>query len=267
MSVFSIQILDADGNVKSFDEAEGFASLVFTEEYEPGDRIVVTASDEKCFSWLQLDEVLGASLVYLTGSFSYTVPFDAKKLNISPKAFTGNSHYLYVRYAMPEQIEQYRNLAVNVCDQHDARNIYPHASANVETRGEAVFFACNAIDGICENRNHGCWPYQSWGINRQKDAELIIDFGRQVDVDKVIVYIRADFPHDSWWTQATLSFSDGTQIICPLKKDRFGQTIRFDTKRISWIKICDLIKADDPSPFPALAQFEVYGAEVLEGVD
>ena len=265
MAVFSIQILDADGNVKGFDEAQGFASLVFTGEYAPGDRIVITASEENCHAWLQLDEVLGASMVYLTGQFCYTVPFDKKKLNISPKAFTGSSHYLFIRQAFPEQIGQYRNLAVNVCDQHDASGIYHHASANVETRGEAVFFACNAIDGICENRNHGVWPYQSWGINRQEDAELTVDFGRDVDVDKVILFIRADFPHDNWWTQATLRFSDGTQIIWPLEKDRFGQTLHFATKRIRWIKLGELIKADDPSPFPALAQLEVYGTDIPEG--
>lgn len=41
-----------------------------------------------------------------------------------------------------------RNLAKNVMDQHGETNCYPHASANVETRGEAVFAARNAIDGV-----------------------------------------------------------------------------------------------------------------------
>ena len=44
--------------------------------------------------------------------------------------------------------------------------------ANVETRGEAVFAARNAIDGIYENDAHGIWPYQSWGINRDPNAAL-----------------------------------------------------------------------------------------------
>ena len=265
MAEFSITILDEAGHVRGTDRAEGFASLVFTGEYKKGDRIVVTASQPGCYAWLQMDEVLGASLVYLTGDVTYTVPFDEKRLNLSPKAFTGDSHYLYIRQAQPEQIQGYRNVALNVCDQHNVENLYPHAYANVETRGEAVFFACNAIDGICENRNHGIWPYQSWGINRQADAELTVDFGRAVEVDRIILFIRADFPHDSWWTSATLRFSDGTQIVWPLEKNRFDQVLRFPQKRIRWVKLGDLIKADDPSPFPALTQLEVYGTELPEG--
>lgn len=37
--------------------------------------------------------------------------------------------------------------------------------------------ARNVIDGLCANRFHGIWPYQSWGINRQEDAVLTVDFG------------------------------------------------------------------------------------------
>ncbi len=265
MTELTITVLSEDGRIKGSDTAQGFASLVLMEEYQPGDRIVVTPSQEKCYVWLQLDEVLGSSLVFLTGEMSYTIPFDQLRLNLSPKAFTGNSHYLFAREAEPYEIRQYRNLAVNVCDQHNVAHLYPHASANVETRGEAVFFASNAIDGICENRNHGIWPYQSWGINRQADAQLTVDFGREVDVDKAVLFIRADFPHDSWWTEATLCFSDGSSILWPLEKNRFGQVLTFPQKRIQWIRICNLIKADDPSPFPALTQLEVYGTEVPEG--
>jgi hypothetical protein len=265
MAEFSISIINAAGDLLALDRAQGLASLVYSAEYQPGDRIVITTSEPECHAWLQLDEVLGASMVYLTGSFVYTVPFCEKRYNLSPKAFTGDSHYLFVREAFPHQIGAYRNLALNVCDQHDARNIYPHASANVETRGEAVFFACNAIDAILENRSHGIWPYQSWGINRQADAELMVDFGRVVEVDQIVLFTRADFPHDSWWTQVTLRFSDGSVEIWPLEKSRFHQILRFPKKRISWIKLGDLIKADDPSPFPALTQLEVYGTEIGEG--
>ena len=265
MADYSIRVISADGRVKGADAAPGFASLVFTEEYQPGDRIVITPPSGSHHVWLQVDEVLGSSLVYLTGELVYTIPFDQLRLNLPPKAFTGDRHYLFIREAYPDQVRQYRNLAVNVSDQHNAVHLYPHASANVETRGEAVFFACNAIDGICENRNHGTWPYQSWGINRQADAQLTVDFGREVEVDKIVMFIRADFPHDSWWTQATLRFSDGTDLIWPLEKDRFGQVLTFPKKQIRWVSIGALIKADDPSPFPALTQLEVYGTELPEG--
>ena len=90
------------------------------------------------------------------------------------------------------------------------RGSFPHASANVETRGESVFAARNAIDGVTANRSHGSWPYESWGINKRQDAEMLLEFGCPVDCDRVVLWTRADFPHDNWWIQARLTFSDGS---------------------------------------------------------
>lgn len=262
MAELSISIISADGAVKCCDCAQDLASLVFRGEYDRGDCVVVRSSEDNSHILLQLDEVLGASRVFLTGEFRYEIPFEEKRYNLSPKAFTGEVHYLFARTVDTEFLHQYRNLALNVCDQHNAKNIFPHASANVETRGEAVFFACNAIDGICENRNHGVWPYQSWGINRQADAEIVIDFGRVVRADKAVLFTRADFPHDSWWTEVSLTFSDGTSLVWKLEKNRFGQELRFESKYITWVKLEKLVKADDPSPFPALTQLEIYGVDI-----
>lgn len=263
MAAFTIKVVDEFGNVRAQDSAQELASLVYNGIYVPGDHILVESTEKNIHVWLQVDDALGRELVYLTDNISYRVPFEEKKTNITPKAFTGEQHYLYVRQALPEEAYGYRNQARNACDQHDIKNLYPHAFANVETRGEAKFFACNAIDGMCENRSHGIWPYQSWGINRQADAAITIDFGRLIETDKIVIFTRADFPHDNWWTQITVSFSDGTAIDWKLEdKCRFAQTLRFEKKCISWIKLSNLIKADDPSPFPALSQIEVYGTAV-----
>ena len=259
MTVFSLKILEQNGHTKFVDSAENLVSLVVTSEYVEGDRIVLESSEKDIHVWLQIDDALGASLIYLTGNMDYTIPFGEKRVNMSPKVFSGNRHYLYARIAREDEIYQYRNLAKNVNDQHGEVNVFPHASANVETRGESVFAAKNAIDGIFENRSHGEWPYQSWGINRQEDARMQIDFGREVEIDKVVLFTRADFPHDNWWTKATLSFSDQSSMIMNLEKTRFEQVITFEKKKVTWIAIEQLIKADDPSPFPALSQMEVYG--------
>ena len=88
----------------------------------------------------------------------------------------------------------------------------------METRGEAVFAARNAVDGIYENDSHGTWPYQSWGINRDPSAALTIEFGCSVTVDELRLTLRADFPHDSYWTQATVAFDDGSREALQLTK-------------------------------------------------
>lgn len=184
------------------------------------------------------------------------------RISYSPKVFSGERHYLYAEAAREDEIVAYRNLALNPADQHCDVTFFPHATANVETRGEAAFAAKNAIDGVRANLSHGEWPYESWGINRQEDAAMRIDFGRTIRTDRVVLYTRSDFPHDNWWVQVTLKFSDGSSLDFPLEKSARGHELTFPEREIQWIELCNLIKADDPSPFPALSQIEVYGRNV-----
>lgn len=262
MAVLALKVLDKNDKTICVSSGEDFVSLVCTAEYKEGDRIVLETSEKNIHVFLQVDDALGASFCYVTDNVSYYVPFGEKRICLSPKVFSGNRHYMYARVAREDEIYSYRNLALNVCDQHGETNCYPHAFANVETRGESVFAAKNAIDGVCENRSHGEWPYESWGINMQDDAEMTVDFGREVEVDKVVLFTRSDFPHDNWWEKVTLCFSDGTSMVWKMEKSQLAHVLKFAPKKISWIKLCELIKADDPSPFPALSQIEVYGKDV-----
>lgn len=238
---------------------ENETNLVYEKEYEEGDYLLIEADQYPCFYYIQLDDVKGKSLVYLTGNVKYLIPFGEKRMNISQKAFQGTRHVLSIKKALEEEKENYRLLSENVWDQHGTVNCYPHASANVETRGETVFAALNAIDGVVMTQSHGEWPYQSWGINRREDAEWKLEFGRPVEIDKLMIYTRADFPHDNWWERATVTFSDGSKEILKLSKGGEAQTFEIHKKNIEWLTFSELIKAEDPSPFPALTQFQVYG--------
>ena len=260
----SIRIIDKSGAIRAKQTEQGEVGLVYREEYLEGDQIVITASGEKSYLKVQVDDAMGAAFLYLTGpELVYHIPFGEKRVSYSPKVFMGKLHYLWAREATPEEIREYKNLACNVLDQHEADTSFPHAVANVETRGEAVFAARNAIDGVRENHSHGEWPYQSWGINRQDDAKLRLYFGRPVDIDQVVLYTRADFPHDNWWKQVTLHFSDGTKDIWGLEKSDKPHVRRLEKRGIEWIEVCELIKSEDPSPFPALTELEVYGTEQI----
>ncbi len=261
MNQLKISVVDSEGKRLAQAEGADAVSLVYDQAYREGDRILIEAEQKEQFYWLQIDEVLGRSMVYLTGEVCYEIPFGEKKLNVSPNAFEGEWHLISLRAARPFEYEGYRNLSMNVSDQHGQTACYPHASANVETRGESVFAAMNAIDGVIVPQCHGRWPYESWGINRREDAVWRLDFGREVLADRLIVYLRADFPHDNWWEQGTVTFSDGTEMRLELEKGGHGQEFLFPEKKISWLEFSELKKADDPSPFPALTQFEVYGRE------
>jgi len=257
--MFTLKVLDAKENVLKEENGLERVDLVYENTYNPGDKIVLISDKYPVDIVLMVDDALGASVNLLTGDFTYEIPFEEKKTSYSPKTFSGDRHYMYARKAYDFEVNQYKNLSLNVNDQHGDTHLYPHASANVETRGEAVFAARNAIDGVCENRSHGNWPYESWGINRRDDAAMKVDFGRTVKTDKIVLYTRADFPHDNWWVSVTFSFSDGSKVTKELEKSYAPHVIEFTEKHVTWVEISELIKADDPSPFPALTQMEVYG--------
>lgn len=262
MAKVSIAVKNQNGEVKAIVLGEDQAILVFEGEYEEGDAIVFTTDKTGAHYVVRIDDCMDESFVYLTKEeIVYTIPFGEKKISYNPEAFTGERHYLTIREAFDYETGIYRNLAKNVMDQHGDTGCFPHAFANVETRGEAVFAARNAIDGVLANESHGAWPYESWGINRQDDAEMTLDFGRPVDFDKIVLYTRADFPHDNWWVKAKLTFSDGTEEIVEMEKSVKPHLFSLERKNIKWVKLSDLIKADDPSPFPALTQIEVYGKD------
>lgn len=255
-----IEIIDDKGTVKASAGGEE-VRLVYRGVYEPGDLIRITPAEVPANYLMQLDDAGGVSVVYLTGVVEYEIPFGEKRTNLSPHTFADDLHLLTLKRYPDFLRDVYRNLALNVWDQHGLTCSFPHATANVETRGEAVFAAQNAIDGVAANESHGEWPFASWGINMQDDARITIEFGREVEIDRIVMYTRADFPHDNWWTQVTFSFSDGSSFDWALEKQTLPHTITFSPKRVKSLTMHDMKKAQDPSPFPALTQLEVYGRE------
>ncbi|MNY28289.1 hypothetical protein D3C86_1622570 [compost metagenome] len=93
---------------------------------------------------------------------------------------------------------------------------------------------------------------------------MTLVFGRAVLIDQLTFYLRADFPHDAWWEKASVTFSDGESASFSLQKTGAAQSFPVVPRRVEWIRLHDLKKADDPSPFPALTQIEVWGADLRE---
>lgn len=257
-----IFITGPDGQVKAQASGGDRVTLIYDAPYEEGD--VIRMAGGPGFVVAQLEDSMAESYGYLSGEFCLAVPFGEKKISYSPKSFTGGRHLLWVRRAEEEEVRARRNLARNVLDSHDNRGLFPHASANVETRGESVFAARNAIDGCWANHSHGRWPFQSWGINRDPNAALRLDFGRPVQIDRLVFTLRADFPHDSWWNRCTVRFSDGSRLEPEFVKTGERQIFDFAPRTVDWLVVERLIKdPDDPSPFPALTQLEAWGTEAL----
>ena len=261
----TLEIKNKDGEVIASKHSDSQVCLVYNAQYQEGDTIVLKTDEDNAYLMIKIEDSMNEEFVYLKNKeVIYTIPFGEKRISYSPKAFYGPMHILTARSATEAEISAEKNIARNCYDQHIDTGCYPHAHANVETRGEAVFAARNAINGNNINESHGAWPYESWGINMQDDAEITIEFGRTVEIDAMVLVTRADFPHDNYWKQVTFTFSDGSELVYNMEKSTKPYYITLEEKkRVCWIKLSNLIKdADDPSPFPALTQWEVYGKDV-----
>lgn len=261
--MLKLKIVGKDGSEKACGfEGDERAELVYSGEYLDGDRIVLDTDRAGRYCMARFEDSMREAFIYVPGrSMEFYIPPADNRLNYSPKNFIGKMHYIEVRYAEDEEIRKAKNLALNVYDQHENNTFYPHATANVETRGEAVFAARNAVDGIYANSSHGRYPYQSWGINRDPNAALTLDFGREVLVNEIRLTLRADYPHDNYWISAAVSFDDGSEEIFELNKTDKPQCFKIKERKIRSLVLGKLIKAEGESPFPALTQIEVWGVE------
>ena len=73
--------------------------------------------------------------------------------------------------------------------------------------------------------------------------------------------LRADFPHDAWWVRGQVELSDGFVMDFPLKKSGERQFIALGEHRASWLRLQNMVKSDDPSAFPSLIEWEVFGKD------
>lgn len=246
------------GAVLSSACAEGAVKLHFDGSYLPGDVILFESDAE--YVTLRVDGLVPPARMYLPQKkLAYRVPVGGDGLRpYAPGAFLGEGHDLFLS---SDETRVYRNLCANPADQRGDTEGYPHATANVETRDESIFAARNAIDGLTFSAGHGVWPYESWGIGTRTDAYLTVEFGRPVLVDRAVLYLRADYPHDSYWEKAELVFSDGSSEVLNLKQEDGPQAFSLTPRTVTSVRIQNLVKADLPSPFPALRQIELYGTD------
>lgn len=235
--------------------------------YEEGDQILVEAAEAQIWVWLRLDHTMDEALIYLAEKkYYYTIPFGDKKVGHNPASFMGDVHLITARTAWDWEIKQRRCLSFNPYDLHENSVTYPHTHANIETRGEAWFASRNAIDGVHANLGHGLWPYASWGINQDPEAALTVDFGVEVLIDEMRLTIRYDFPHDAYWQEAQVILDDdeSKRFILTLEKTDLPQVFSLpEAISCKTARLEALIKADHPSPFPALTQIEYYGTVPL----
>lgn len=254
-------VRDAAGNVLKQVTHASEVLLAVDRAYQPGDQVEIQ-SDCKHL-WIQMDMTIPGGEVYLPkGKMTWTVPSGEHRLAYCPVAFQGGRHMLTARAMTEDEVRARRNVACNPSDLRGDTDFYPHCTANVETRNEACFCARNVIDGMRHNDYHGEWPWQSWGIGAREDAWCLLDFGREVSVNEMALTLRADFPHDAYWVSGHVVLSDGSEVAFPLEKTGERQYIALGEHKVRWMRLERMQKSDDPSAFPALTEWEVFGQDI-----
>ena len=258
--MISIIVQSSDGSVLASASHPEEVFLSVDRVYQPGDRILISGA---AHLRVQMDQALPAGEVFLPREeMTWAVPCGEHRLAYAPGLFEAPRHIIAVAALRKEELSAVRNLSCNPADLRGDTDFFPHCTANVETRNEACFCARNVIDGVRLNTFHGEWPFQSWGIGAREDAWCRLDLGRTVAVEKMALTLRADFPHDAYWTAGHVVLSDGSDIPFRLQKTADRQWICLENRRVRWLRLERLVKSDDPSAFPALRQWEVFGRDM-----
>ena len=262
--MIKLEIVNADNKVLSSIEGDRI-DFTYRNVYMPGDRIIITKKDTDFLS-VKLDSTLKESIVFTESSkIEFSIPFGELKQGYDELAFSGNNHKISVYE--PDENQKYglRNIALNSLDTRGQKQYFPHAYANLVTREDPCFFERNAIDGIKENLAHGAYPYHSWAGGAREDLEYYIDFGADVEIEKLIFFLRADFPHDTYWKSLEVEFDDKSRKKVDFKKTGKGQILNLNNKKITRkIHLTDFKQAELPFSWAALSQVEVYGRYIKE---
>ena len=262
IDIINLKLIRENGDVK-FKAYGNEIDEHFHGEYEIGDKFRIELCDGS-FVKLKLDPTLAESIVYVPdGTFEFLVPFDReRKACYAPGAWDGDDHRIVVSEPTDAEIYADRLISLNSHDRHNVPKYYPHAVANFVTREEPCFFERNAIDGVIDNSNHGDVPYHSWGGGLREDLEFEVHFGQDVEVSEVVIFLRADFPHDTYWKECDVEFSDGTLVHANFIKTADGQKVSFEPKTTEMVKLTGFKQQrleDGSLSFAALTQIEVYG--------
>ena len=266
-ATISVALLDASGKnlaaqTGSATPAQALA-LEVKREFQAGDRVRISAGTNTTFLAVNLDPALGEVILCAPqGVVEFAIP-DPKLRIYPPAAFAGNAHKISARPPAPAELDAYRNLARNPYDQRGTVTAFPHATSTNECRNLPQFAARCAIDGFTENKRHGAWPFQSWGPEKTGVLTLLVDFGRKVQVDKVVIVLRADFPHDHVWTKGELVFDDGKKMPIEFQHTAEPQIFRLP-KHIETASIrLEKLKQDEPLAWCAITEFEAWGRDPL----
>ncbi|MGM9637851.1 MAG: hypothetical protein ACI3YK_07715 [Eubacteriales bacterium] len=248
---------------------EGMVTLYYDSKYAAGDTISVKLPDGQKYLGLSLSSRVGESIIYCPNStFEMTLP-DLR--TCYPNTMDPNLAVDYIvntitaRIVPESELTEVHNLAQNSYDLTNASGSYPHVTASSVKENKAYFEARNLIDGFTANRDKGEYPSQSWEAQKfDESTTLTIDFGRTVKVDELVFYIRRA-SGDSYFTNCTVTLSDGTVLPLSLTDSRDAQTIDLGGVETTSLTFSGFVveTSINNGSYAGISEIQVMGTEVL----
>ncbi len=125
-----------------------------------------------------------------------------------------------------------RNLALNGDAYTYHLRSYPRVTSNSHYCYRPEFSPSHAIDG---ERQPGIY----WRPARRTDTWLMVEFGREVEAQRVVITLHQNDGQEKTWTGATLEFSNGEKVAMELKNTAEPQEFTFPKQRCAWVKLIE----------------------------
>ncbi|MDR0335535.1 MAG: hypothetical protein LBI18_00410, partial [Planctomycetaceae bacterium] len=127
-------------------------------------------------------------------------------------------------------------------------------TSNSHHKYRAEFSPKNLIDG---NKSSDS-PF--WQPDPRTDLWVKVEFGREVSVERTVIYLKK-FPNSQkTWTSATLVFSDGSKFPVTLKHTNEPQEFAFPAKKTNFVQLTDL-KESFPLGINGIVEWEIFGQD------
>lgn len=254
---FRIRLLDKEGEQIKESRTNLFH---YKNGLQPEQRLSFSGTN---YMTLKIGEDLPKALVYVPRKNAIIEISAIQEKEKRPEFFWAEEIKVELNEVSSEELLSYRNLAINPYDwQLGNATFFPHIKSNSECRNLYQFSARNVINGLVKNDAHSKWEDRSWGPEQIEDPWIDIDFGRLVEIDKLVIYIRADFPHDGYWHSATIAFDDGSTEEIKFRKTAKPQTFKFSSRNVISLRINNLSQPE-PIQWCALTEVQVWGNEAF----
>jgi hypothetical protein len=147
-----------------------------------------------------------------------------------------------------------RNLAVNADAYTYHLRSYPRVTSNSHYRYRPEFSPNHVIDGQRTSDKY-------WRPARRTDLWLMVELGRKVETERVVIVLAQRDGRDKTWTGATLEFSNGQKVPIALKNTSAPQEFAFPKQECAWVKLVDF-RERFPLGDNGIAEFEIHGRDL-----